>query len=362
MDLDIGRLLSASCDDTSSYRLTGIVLHSGTAQGGHYTSLVRFDNKWVLFNDNEVTDVPQRELGNKAFGGADKPCAYLLFYTRIHATFSVGDRTYGYDIKLDMSEFVDRDIRSLVTADNQEMLQLQAAFSPNLFDFVVGLRDPIVLLKYYLHIFCHSQNTARALQIHSALMESIADKQKEAFSYIDSQRQAIQAIILNCTHDVILSSLAAVLAGFMNQLPVSVLEGFINFILSSFLAVPKTAWRQFPVFAKILHSFASSHINYIVKKDWLHSLLSFVQGVYTIQQSTVASKNINLEDIFLIFTLLVGSPNSSELAAITSYSGAVLASVYHGDHFIRLIFALSEHGHIDLKTFMPVLMNAAQAI
>jgi hypothetical protein len=315
-----------------------------------------------MFNDNEVMDVPQKELENKAFGGSDGPCAYLLFYTRRNAKFSIGDKTYGYGVKLDMSEFVDQTIRSLVSADNQEMLQLQAAFSPNLFDFVIALRDPNVLLKYYLHIFCHSHKRQKVGQIQSTLLNSIADKQEEAFSYIDSQHPAIQEIIMNCTQEGILDSLAIVLDGFINHLPVSVLEGFFDFILSSFLAVPKTAWRQMPVFAKILHGFASSHIDYVVKKDWLHSLLSFVQGVYAIQQSMVASKNIDLGYIFSIFALLAGSPNASELVAITSCTTSILASVCQADPFISFVFALSEHGHIDLKAFMPALMNAAQAI
>ena len=38
------------CEDSEDlwYNLVGVVLHAGTAQGGHYTSLIRLNKKWML--------------------------------------------------------------------------------------------------------------------------------------------------------------------------------------------------------------------------------------------------------------------------------------------------------------------------
>jgi ubiquitin C-terminal hydrolase len=77
------------------YKLTGILVHSGsTADGGHYYSII-FDknsNKWFKFDDSRITEFPIENLRAECFG-EDKEnndmflsrsqTAYLLFYTKI---------------------------------------------------------------------------------------------------------------------------------------------------------------------------------------------------------------------------------------------------------------------------------------
>jgi ubiquitin C-terminal hydrolase len=43
----------------ANYRLTGIVLQSGTASGGYYSSLVKGETKWSQFNDMEVSEMAE---------------------------------------------------------------------------------------------------------------------------------------------------------------------------------------------------------------------------------------------------------------------------------------------------------------
>ncbi|KAA0188934.1 hypothetical protein HAZT_HAZT007000 [Hyalella azteca] len=93
----------------SRYRLTGIVVHSGQASGGHYYSYIchrsGHESKWYKFDDGEVTECrmeDDEEMKNQCFGGDymseqvfDNMMkrvsyrrqkrwwnAYLLFYTR----------------------------------------------------------------------------------------------------------------------------------------------------------------------------------------------------------------------------------------------------------------------------------------
>jgi ubiquitin C-terminal hydrolase len=72
------------------YRLVGVLVHSGTAESGHYYSYIRDGEKWYEFNI--------ANLKSETFGGDDSPVrgvndwdatsnksrnAYLLFYERI---------------------------------------------------------------------------------------------------------------------------------------------------------------------------------------------------------------------------------------------------------------------------------------
>ena len=48
----------------TNYRLKGVVIHTGTSEGGHYYSLIR-DNKgdqskWLKFNDQNVVSFDEK--------------------------------------------------------------------------------------------------------------------------------------------------------------------------------------------------------------------------------------------------------------------------------------------------------------
>lgn len=87
------------------YQLTGILVHSGSADSGHYYSFIKerqSSGKWVQFNDRVVSEFDPNNIGNECFGGyhqvkewdsramkdvwRDAPTersAYMLFYERI---------------------------------------------------------------------------------------------------------------------------------------------------------------------------------------------------------------------------------------------------------------------------------------
>jgi hypothetical protein len=57
----LGPLVEPAQD--SAYVLTGVVCHSGTIAGGHYTArVVKPNREWLLCNDSSVTHIPQEEF------------------------------------------------------------------------------------------------------------------------------------------------------------------------------------------------------------------------------------------------------------------------------------------------------------
>ncbi|KAK9465510.1 hypothetical protein V1512DRAFT_45719 [Lipomyces arxii] len=83
------------------FRLVGILVHSGTAESGHYYSYIADKNatddsgRWVEFNDAEVALLAEDSIASMCFGGGaqgvngelmEKPySAYMLFYDRVDA-------------------------------------------------------------------------------------------------------------------------------------------------------------------------------------------------------------------------------------------------------------------------------------
>ena len=55
------------------YNLAGVVVHTGTADGGHYYSFIRdrysTTGSWYLFNDAEVKPFDPSQIAAECFGG-----------------------------------------------------------------------------------------------------------------------------------------------------------------------------------------------------------------------------------------------------------------------------------------------------
>ena len=56
------------------YQAVGVVVHSGSAEGGHYYSYIKDRNKgkWYEFNDTRVTSFDTKDLEEETFGGEGK--------------------------------------------------------------------------------------------------------------------------------------------------------------------------------------------------------------------------------------------------------------------------------------------------
>jgi ubiquitin C-terminal hydrolase len=46
-------------------------LQTGNLQGGHSTSVIKLNSRWVKFDDVEVSEIMQAQFEADAFGGED---------------------------------------------------------------------------------------------------------------------------------------------------------------------------------------------------------------------------------------------------------------------------------------------------
>lgn len=63
------------------YKLTGVLLHAGTLNQGHYTAMCGLTNEegidiWYHLNDSNFHEINPKDA-------LDKETAYMLFYTRV---------------------------------------------------------------------------------------------------------------------------------------------------------------------------------------------------------------------------------------------------------------------------------------
>ncbi|XP_064082430.1 probable ubiquitin carboxyl-terminal hydrolase FAF-X isoform X2 [Macrobrachium nipponense] len=152
----------------SKYKLTGIVVHSGQASGGHYYSYILHRNsgeqRWYKFDDGEVTECKmddEEEMKNQCFGGEyvgeqvfDNIMkrvsyrrqkrwwnAYLLFYTRLDVE---EDNLCNSMSELGLAERpglvkMPSAIERSVVRQNVRFMHSRSQFSPEYFQFLKKL-------------------------------------------------------------------------------------------------------------------------------------------------------------------------------------------------------------------------------
>lgn len=74
---------AAAADNPYLYELFSIMVHSGSAVGGHYYAYIRSfeDGKWYSFNDTSVTSITDTDIENTYGSGAKSTYSYSSIYT-----------------------------------------------------------------------------------------------------------------------------------------------------------------------------------------------------------------------------------------------------------------------------------------
>ena len=93
--LILENLGNLSTEETNkySYQLTGVVHHSGTLTGGHYTASVRMnDGTWLYCNDSTITKKDTAEFQREMQEQTGLFKAVVLVYSRINKVPTVGGK------------------------------------------------------------------------------------------------------------------------------------------------------------------------------------------------------------------------------------------------------------------------------
>ena len=142
----------------TEFDLTGIVVHNGVSDFGHYYDLIKTpDNKWYKFNDEYVREFKEEDIPNEAFGNKDleddeddafsdkekglgRRNAYILFYTK--RTDYSNEELEKYYLALppyNKDKNIKKEIREKINFKLYKSWLIQNIFSPWYQNFVLGL-------------------------------------------------------------------------------------------------------------------------------------------------------------------------------------------------------------------------------
>ncbi|OHT07088.1 hypothetical protein TRFO_05302 [Tritrichomonas foetus] len=187
------------------YELYGLILHSGTAHSGHYTSLVRINTSWILFNDSEVeffcdSNSFNRYIDNAAFGKGNihDPVAYILFYRKIddsfmklestdfnsnnlifipppsfhekviefptnnfNHSFAMNTKNVEYEFEFNkLNSLIQNEDRQEIEDENNQYSKIRCLFSSYCLDFIRKTESQKLKLAYLINILGHSREFA----------------------------------------------------------------------------------------------------------------------------------------------------------------------------------------------------------
>uniref|UniRef100_A0A6B2KYT5 USP domain-containing protein n=1 Tax=Arcella intermedia TaxID=1963864 RepID=A0A6B2KYT5_9EUKA len=157
MQLDMKKYMSTKSDlvdeESCLYKLSGVVVHSGMVDAGHYYSFIKERNslkeKWYRFDDRSITDFNPNDLPVETFGG-DKTSSwydpttdpyrtrnvYMLFYER-EKTKTPEEIGNGLQI---LKDSVPKDLLQSIRQENTSLLHERLHFDPY---FLVFLREVV---------------------------------------------------------------------------------------------------------------------------------------------------------------------------------------------------------------------------
>ncbi|KAI2785330.1 hypothetical protein F4815DRAFT_490487 [Daldinia loculata] len=195
------------------FELVGILVHSGTAESGHYYSYIRerptasSTPSWVEFNDEIVTSWDPSQMESACFGGPDyRPqfeagaayekvySAYMLFYQRSTSLQKEQDMLTASGQVGPFRCNLPRSLESQVKEDNWSIVQRHCLYDPAHMPFVCE-----VLVNTWGTI-CSKEHTKENLAMQTALghLDQIASRAKDLPDY-DQLKHLLVKVCQRCT-------------------------------------------------------------------------------------------------------------------------------------------------------------------
>ncbi|KAL8973059.1 MAG: hypothetical protein Q9183_000182 [Haloplaca sp. 2 TL-2023] len=143
-----------------NFDLVGVLVHAGTAESGHYYSLIKERPirpervaGWVEYNDADVTHFNPSQIPDFCFGGMTDPAgyagstypkswnAYMLFYQRVPATNSEVQSNRALARRPPARCPIASDLKKNITMDNEKFLRKYCLYDSAHARFAMSLLD-----------------------------------------------------------------------------------------------------------------------------------------------------------------------------------------------------------------------------
>ena len=343
-----------------NYSLAGALIHNGTADSGHYFSLIKIHNKWFEFNDTNVKQISDSEFEEKSYGGneiIDKSNGYRNSSSAL-MLFYLNNEKITNEEKYNICDLVDEKLNDKIEESNQQFIRTQCLFSRPTFDFMIKVNDVEVFIKFFFNVFCHSKiNENDCVQVQTKLnsfIESIHDK-KFIINYVNSEFVYIEDIFINCSSKSINDLLKMFFKKLLNNVEKDSSIQFVNKLINIIDNRLIKSYQQIPNITEILLNYLITNpiVHDELKLTFVEKLTKFIIEIYESEISKYIMQNINLNNVFAMLTILIDSCET-KCESIIKYVSSILLSQFHVKSFYSFIKKMYISKIINTKTLLSI--------
>ena len=246
-------------DDYYKFNLKGIVIHTGTAESGHYYSYIqdRVSSKWHEFNDNLVCAFDAEDIPGEAYGGVEKwqsmymsnytissrekfRNAYLLFYEREHKYKPRGRDDETLEDLVPVCEEVKSIEFQEVIDENERYWRCRSTFSTEYFGFVLRLMrigTPEITkfaCAFFLVIFIRSKDVGRMSDFIMQVKHHLKQQElvREWLAEVICVKEILRELIFECPisekRKIIVNFFASAFEGLSKASLLKVVKSMLN--------------------------------------------------------------------------------------------------------------------------------------
>ncbi|EAY08839.1 Clan CA, family C19, ubiquitin hydrolase-like cysteine peptidase [Trichomonas vaginalis G3] len=281
--------------ENTKYKIHGVVIHNGTATGGHYLSIIKYNGDWYKFNDNIVTKISQKEFDNLTIGNPkQRTSAYLLFYVR-------------NDVELkDPLLVCPPKLLEQVEKDNTYYQKIILAFSEPFISVSLRILTRDDFFMYFFRILSHSK---RYHLLSKKIMAKVMEEKYEVImKRINDNLQVVMDVFaLGSVESKTVFTTIISNSMYRCESPYSL--NFFNAFFKNAQKILKSYRNVSSPFIvmNIFLSKSKENIKIAIEEKWILFLLNFSAIIYDKKQSDSYIKNVETQELFLCIQMLKDS-------------------------------------------------------
>ncbi|KAK8895809.1 Ubiquitin carboxyl-terminal hydrolase 34 [Tritrichomonas musculus] len=383
-DLNIDKI--SQNPTNTNYKLVGIVIHSGTAIGGHYTSFIKKkankpNSQWWKFNDIEVCPISTEDVESAAYGSQQQSSsAYVLFYIKEDFILNVDEVETGEE-EVDNSksepkvndknnivsffkelDYTDKVNIDFILNDNLAFKHTQSMFTEPVINFVRSIqRDVTLSITFFNNVLCHSQFDKQSKEFAEDLVERIEkyNQQKESLYYLYNQVRKVYENLLNASHDEIIEGLCDIIVCCSKD-DISICIPILELLKGNVYS-----FRQTPRIYEMIHDIIKENIDKYFKNKKLnliqlyqsmndddiiedpftiiyHKIMEIITLAYTESRPQLFA-SLNFSDLFSIIQELIGKLDDVDLSTFNDFESMITKSNLHYTPFKKMMREYNEN-------------------
>ncbi|KAL7716986.1 Ubiquitin carboxyl-terminal hydrolase [Entamoeba marina] len=273
------------------YELTGVIVHTGGANAGHYFSFIKTEEGWLECNDTNVSSSSLTRVIESSLGGGSKTSGYIMIYSKISNSNNL--------MVEDSVEFEQNEMTQNIVCNDIELLRL-----------VIGGSMNLHICLYIENVLTSSREDA--LYLIDTLILSLQNIKDNIVATERIQSVQIEKWLIECTNEKVRIRTMEYFKWLIQNAEDSILVLFTRKLFSLLTHTRKYVdclKQYFSVLYESITTSSSANEN-LIKYHAIDALVCYVQG------TKVENKSQKLDIDIFKDTLL---PDLSSFTQVFSY-------------------------------------------